>query len=294
MAQLRAVVDAPQARPPAYGLIAAAPIIDAGDLRWAGGWEFQPEGCTPGGADSIACAGNVGAMTPADRASTINGDPILLYASDECSTFGFEAHDFEGRARRALAATESYQLALELWEGAVNTADGLSNKVLAGPAAGSDTVTSGAVDPVIALACVESGLASALYGGQGMIHMTPQMLTLMAADDAIMKQGNLWVTANGHIVVADAGYTGSGPVSVGPTTSSQWIYGTPVLSVRLGPVETIPGSLDEARNLAAAMDRTINDILVFAARLAGVVWPNECAHVAAEVNKGICLIGGAS
>lgn len=294
MAQLRAVVEAPQARPPAYGLIAAAPVLDDPTMRWAGGWEFQPEGCASGGADSVACAGNVGAMTPADRPATINGDPIWVYASDECSTFGFESHDFEGRARRALAASESYQLALELWEGAINTADTLSNKVLAGPGAGSDTVTNGATAIVTAVACVEAALASYLFGQQGMIHVTPQILTHMVTEDLAMKAGNLWLSPNGHVIVADAGYTGSGPASVGPTTSSQWIYGTPMLSVRLGPVEVIPGSLDAALNLAAAMDRGINDLLVFAGRLAAVQWPNECAHVAAEVNIGTCLIGGAS
>jgi hypothetical protein len=59
-------------------------------------------------------------------------------------------------------------------------------------------------------------------------------------------------------------------------------------------VEIIPGALDDARNLAAAMDRQLNDIVVYAGRLAGFQWQTECSHIAAEVDIPVCLIEGAS
>lgn len=294
MAQLRSPVQAPVARPPLYGLIAAAPVVNDDNLRWAGGWEFQPEGCGLSGRDSVSCQGDVGVMDPAAGPAILQGDPIWLWAGDECSTFGFQARDWQGRARRQLDATQSYELANELWEGTIAQADSLENRWLAGPGADSDTVTNGPVSLTAALGCVEQGLAELLKGQQGMVHMTPQLLTHLVGGQVAVRSGNVWTTAMGHVIVADAGYTGSGPDSVGPTTTSQWIYGTPMLQVRLGPVELIPGDLADARALAEALDRSVNSIVVLAGRLAGVQWASECAHVAAEVNVGTCLVGGAS
>lgn len=294
MAQLRAVVQAPTPRPPAYGLIAAAPVIEDPELRWAGGWEFQPEGCGIGGRDSVVCAGNTGVMEPERGPDNVVGDPIWIWGGDACSAMGSGDRDWQGRARRQLQVLESYELAAELWDGTVTTADSLDNRFLAGAGALSDTVTNGPTAEVSALACLEQALATGLKGAQGMVHMTNQLLVHLAAADVLTRQGNLWITPNGNIVVADAGYSGAGPGGVAADADSQWIYGTPIIQVRLGPVEVIPGSLDSARQLAAAMDRGVNDIVVLAGRLAGFQWASECVHAAAQVDVGVCLIGGAS
>lgn len=294
MAQLRAVVQAPTPRPPVYGLLAAAPTVEDPDLRWAGGWEFQPEGCGIGGRDSIACAGNTGLMEPERGPAMVSGDPFLVWGGDACSTMGSATRDWQGRARRQLQLIESYEVASELWDGTITQADSLDNRYLAGPGVDSDTVTDGPSSPSIALACVEGALAVALRGQQGMVHVTPQLLTTLVAQQLVARQGNVWVTPNGHVVVADAGYSGDGPDGGAATTAYQWVYGTPIIQVRLGPVDIVPGSLDNARGLAAAMNRGVNDIVVLANRLAGLQWTSECAHVAAQVNVGICLPGGAS
>ena len=291
----RAPITAPPARPPRYGLLAAAPTVADDDLRvLASGWGYQPEGCGLGGIEELACAGNVTSMVPGTRPSEINGDPVWIWASDECSTFGHEARDWEGRARRQLAAVESFQLALELWDGTIATAAGSTNWFFSGNVAWSDTVTSGPSAIAIAVANVEAGLASLMSGQPGMIHMTPQVLTHAAAQSVIRREGNVWVSPMGHVVVADAGYSGDGPGSDVADATSQWIFGSPMLQIRLGPIEIIPGSLNDARNLAASMDRQVNDITVFAGRLAGVQWANHCGLVAAEVDYPIALIGGVS
>jgi hypothetical protein len=292
--QLRETVQAPQARPPLYGLIAAAPTVEDSDLRWVGdGLHFQPEACGQGGRLSVTCEGNTAAMDVGTRPGLIESTPMFIYAEDSCSTFGSSSRDFLGRARRQLAAIESAELADELWNGTLSTADGLDNRWLAGPAADSDTVTTAAADPVAALACITAGLASALRGQQGMVHVTPQLLTYLQAESVVTQRGNLWVTAMGHIVVADAGYTGHGPDGAAPG-ATQWIYGTPVIQVRLGPVMLFPDNLASATNIAQALDRERNDLVVFAGRMAGFQWTTECAHVAAEVAVPTCDIGGAA
>lgn len=280
MAQLRANVQAPPARPPAYGLIAAAGVLDDADLRWAGGWAFQPEGCDLGGHLSIECEGSTAEVVPADGAAGTEGDPVWIWAADRCTTLQ-RSRDNEGRARRALAAIESFELAEELWDGTITTADGLANRILAGPAADSDTLTSSGVTPVAALGCITQGLAETLRGAPGMVHVTPQLLQHLVGDNIVTRQGNLWTTAMGHVVVADAGYSGDGPDGVA-AGATQWMYGTAMLRIRRGPVE-----------LTDHIDQTVNTRLVVAGRIAGIQWDNECAHLAAEVAIPICAVGGA-
>lgn len=403
MAQPRDNVQAPQARPPIYGLIAAAPVVEDAGLRWVGGWRYLPEGCGTSGRLAVECAGNTEAMvSPGRGPGVVEGEPVLVYAGDECSTFGFAARDWLARARRQLTAVESFELAAELWGGdqlnppqlatpgaptsgtadtggtlvpgtysyrisavdeygetlagaadtqvvpagtntnvvtltwtpvagadgynvygrdagtellltpaplgaaaytdtgaavpagalpAANTTGYTANRVLAGPAADSDTVTTAAADPIDALACLTQGLAETLRGQQGMVHVTPQLLTYLQGAQVITRQGNLWVTGMGHIVVADAGYTGDGPGGAA-AGASQWAYATPVVQVRLGPVETAPTNMTEAAQLAQATDRDVNTMLVFAYRLAGFQWTAECAHLAAEVALPLCAVGG--
>ena len=164
----------PPPRPPRYGLLAVAPVVDDGDLRpLSAGWNFQPEGCGISGIGDADCAGNTDLMDPPAQPDSVDGDPLWIWGADECSTFGFNAREWEGRARRQLQSTESYQLANELWDGTVTQAAGLGNRWLAAADVLSDTVTNGPSAVATALACVEQGLAETLYGQQGMIHTTP-------------------------------------------------------------------------------------------------------------------------
>lgn len=294
MAQPRSRVTAPPARPPRYGLIAAAPAWEGDDdeLRMPAGWKYQPEGCGLSGRVAVTCEGSTAAMDEFDRPAQVEGAPLWVFAGDECTTT--PERDYLGRARRQLAATESFQLAEELWTGSASLAavPDLPNRSLARVAGESDTLTTVANSEANALACIEAGLASALFGAQGMVHVTPQVLVHLMAQQLVRREGTVWVTAMGHIVVADAGYDGSGPGGVA-AGASQWVYGTPMIYVRLGPVTTIPESLDDAQGWAQAMTRATNDVVVVAGRLAGYRWANHCAHVAAEIDVPTCAIGGA-
>lgn len=294
---LREPMEAPPSRPPLYSLLAAIPPApDDPDLRWQGGVRYLPESCGLGGIDSIACEGNVGAMDPSTGPDIVEADPLWVWEADECSTFGYQARDWNGRATRALAATRSFRLARELWRGTVAQADSLENRWLAMPAAESDTVTDGPTDPVPALACVEAALSLALTGSQGLVHVTPQLLVHLVEKAVVSRTapGAAWTTPLGNIVVADAGYTGEGPGGIPAGAGSQWFYGTPMIRARLGPVVVIPGSLADARRLGEALDRGVNTALVYAGQVALLEWHNVCAHIAAEVDVPLCGVGGGS
>lgn len=284
MPQPRTPVTAPPAQPPRYGLVPAAPTVEDGDLRWTGGLIFDPEQCGVGGAVAMECAGSVGtAIDPARSPANVEADPFAVWAGDECSTIGFAARDWEGRARRQLLATESFQVASELWTGTLRDSAGLVNRALVD--ADSDTVTDGPTSVTGAIACLEYALGRALQGRRGMIHVTTQLLTYMQALRLVEVAGGLVTTALGTVVVADAGYDGSGPGG-DPAGASQWAYATSMLQLRLGPVEVIGDEVSQ-------IDRSVNTRSVVAVRPVAVQW-DECAHIAAEVDLAVCLIGGAS
>lgn len=279
-------IAAPPVQPPRYGLIVAAPVVDDASWRWGEGFTFDPEACAPGGVVDITACGSFGdPIDPQRGPANVDGDPFVVWAGDECSSFGYGARDWQGRARRALEAGQSFAMAHELWTGDLGDSAGLANTALADLT--SDTLTAGPDDPVDALACLDQGLATVLRGRRGMIHMTVQAFTHLAASQALVRDGALWTTPIGSVVVADAGYTGSGPGDVAAATS-QWMYGTSMLSLRLGPVETVGGPED-----ASGFAHSDNTVQVWAFRPVAFVW-DECAHVAAEVDIAVCALDGVS
>lgn len=286
-----AVIDAPPARPPRYGLIASAEVVEDLTSRWEGGFTFAPEGCGNSGRASTPCAGTTDSLdSAAGNPPVVEGEPFVVWAKDECSTFGFNARDYAGRARRQLEATQSFQVAQELWEGTLASADGLPNRALVD--SGSDTVTTAPTGLQTALACLEQGLAQCGQGRRGMIHLTPQLLTHLVGAQIGFREGNQVVTALGTLLVADAGYSGSGPGGV-PATTAQWMYATSLIQIRLSAIDLIPGNFTEAMDRARAVDRRTNRVRLYAERLAAYAW-DECCHLAAEVDIPACAIGGAS
>lgn len=288
---MRAVIEAPQPIPPTYGVVAA--LLTGADEdeavgRWGGfGVEFEAEQCGNGMVARTVCGSIPSRPAIANSPGLVQDDPFWVGAGDWCTSLQLN-RDWQARARRQLLATRSFMIARELWKGTVRAAGSLEGKPLTD--ATSDTLTEAAEDPLDALACLEYGLGVKGQGRRGIIHCTTQLLTHWAAINAIKLQGATWMTHNGHLVVADAGYDGSGPGGVAANASGQWAYATSQMVLRLGPIDFTPGSLQEAKQ---QMDRSINRVEIVAGQLALVIW-DECTHVAARVALPMCLIGGAS
>lgn len=301
----RQAVEAPQPRVPRYSLLIAAPTVVDG-ARWEAGVQFAPEACAGGGRVAVDCIGGTDALDPDDpddwADDWVTGDPFAVWAADRCSTFGWQRRQYAERARRALLASQSFQIADEVWSGSlvgdpvllgqpsVVNANRPLNSVL------SDRVTTAAETPTEALALTVAALGKCGEGRQGMIHVTSQVLQHLIADAAVYRDGGLWYSAMGHLVVADDGYDGSGPGGE-PASSSQWMYGTSMIELRLGEIFTTP-RLDEEvdGNLvgwSAAIDPATNLVTVLAQRLVLPQW-DRCCHIAAQVDLPVPAIGGAS
>lgn len=281
----RALITAPPTRPPRYGFVAAAPIGNEAEARWLDGFSFYPEMCSGGAVAEIDC-GAAPLTGGGTKPATVDGEPFLVYGWDECSSFGWRARDWQGRARRILEGNQSALIADQVWSNGLGLADFTALNDI-----GSDTVTASPAAITAAIGCVEAALATYLTGTRGMIHVPPGLVAHLANASLIERDGQQLISPMGHIYVPDAGYDGSGPGGVAATTS-QWIYGTSMMTLVWTPIEVVPANLDTESNLAQALAPSDNDMVVWAQRAVAVLW-DGCAHVAAEVNIAACTaIGG--
>lgn len=259
-------VQAIPATPPRYGLFIAcgqasiepapgARVTDASAIEWS------PEQAYGGGVVTIDCDGGTDEISPDTNIGRTTSEPFIVWAEDHCSTFGFRDHDFAARARRQLEAVQSAQAAEELWKGSLAAATPLANMYLAKDPQILTTAASAVLDAFVLL---EMGLAEMLGGRRGMIHCTPGMLARLANAYLIERQGTVWVSPVGTVVVADAGYPGTGPA--GDNGGKEWMYATPFIQYRLGEVMMVPGDWRET------VDRATNDVQVVAQRTVLLQW----------------------
>jgi hypothetical protein len=203
-------------------------------------------------------------------------EPFAVEAEDHCSAFGFQAHDYEGRAIRRLRAVESAAIARELWTGELAAAAGnTGNRRLASTTTTDNLTSGGAVAAVRALALLEDGIAQCMDGGRAMIHVTRGGAAVLAHGGGLRREGNLLLTANDSVVVPDAGYPGTAPDGTAPAAGETWAYATPMVTVRRSKPTVIPGSLAEA------IDKNLNTIAYKAEELAAVTF--DCCAFAARL-----------
>lgn len=264
---------------------AGRPGMPGGPQRWQAGFRYAPEQtCLAGGVDDPCAPADMVIPTNPDVVASIPG---LVWAGDRCSSFGWEARDYRGRAQRALIASESKQIAKELWVGTQAQTASWPNRYLASPL--SDTLSNGPMTPGDALACLEQALAECSNGQRGMIHCTRQLGARLSELGSTFRASTpgLILTYMDTIIVPDAGYDGSGPNGQPAVAGSQWAYATLMVTVRRSPIELIPDTFEEA------LDRTNNTVEFRAERLASASFPT-CCHLAVEVDVPLCLVGGAS
>lgn len=283
-------MTAPLAAPPRVGLLSVARPIDQPEREWVNGFSFEPEACSGAGVYDPCVTGpdvTTAVPVPANRAVR-EFTPFPVRAYDRCSTFGWAARDWQGRATRALLAQQSFQLEKELWRGDLARSAGWSNPFLA--SLDTDVVATGATVEQ-GLACLDASSTSCNSGQRLMIHAPRQIVIAWSALNFLRYEGGLILTANDNIVVPGAGYDGSGPPGIigGPptpaATGSVWAYATDIIEVRLGEVHLYGGPTPQGTN------RTTNVFTTTAERLAAATW-NGCCLLAASMNVTLCDIGG--
>ncbi len=258
--------------PPSVSLLTAAITVDETNERWVNGILYTPEGC--GAADVIEICDHdpqSGAQkTAADSDTEISGTPIGIVASDTCTTRGFQSRDFKARANRMLLAVESYYLARDLWEGT----SGL-NVHLTQPGLATTAATN--VSPRDVIGTLETAFFDTSPAPRAMIHMSPKFLERLMFESggaALRREGNVYYTWMDSVVAVDKGYRGKGPNNVG----GEWVYITPVVQIRRGPISYVPEEMSEA------VLRRENKVTFFAERALSASFNYNCQPYTVSVN----------
>lgn len=283
-------ITAPLAEPPRPGSGALLPTLGRTGVTEVTSdrevpFTFTPENCgVSGTGPGTACAAGESKPIP-DNDGAVEAWDFYAWAGDKCSPWEL-ARGWRDRALRQLGASLSYQVAHELWTG--DEASGMSapNRALASLA--SDVLTDVATSPTDALALLEYGLGACAHGARGYIHATRHAATYWAQLGLLRREGNQLLTFLDSVVIADAGYDGSGPEGQAAEDGSQWAYATGMPIVRLGPENTLPDEGD----MASATNRATNTVEWRAERKVAVSF-TECCHLAVELNLQWADIGGA-
>lgn len=203
----------------AANLLASALKPGSSDNRWMEGFAFRGETCP-----------NLQVFGPCSEPDLPEGDlsepvyvrPAGYRVQDTCSTLerGFD----DARVRRLAEAVASYAVARELWTGAGTQAEPFEDEAPNGatlnpyladdnaviiPDSGDTAVTS-ALD---AIGLLEQTARDKTRGQQVFLHLPIRLITRIGAQ--LVRVGNEIRTHTDAIVIADAGYSGTGPMDDG-------------------------------------------------------------------------------
>lgn len=285
---LRVPVPAPKIQAPPVSIITSSPLpADTTGGRWVDGIAFQPEASGSVWVSDICDGTSSDATQIAAPSGVLEWQPYLLRADDQCSTFGYEAHDFQNRAKRRLDVGSAKALEHEFWAGTLAQAQGYPNRFLAASASASGAWNfvnlntspnypeAGATPSIRrAFEILEQFIADCGLGARGMIHCRPEALPYLTT---IRREGNYILTARDTIVVPGTGYPNVGPGGAAPAPGNTWMYATGVTEVRLGPIVTFPSPDEDGDDwLIKAMNRDTNLVTVRAERPGLVSWDGAC------------------
>lgn len=210
-----APVEPVPASRPTYATLVASAITPNDGARWQNGVAWRPERC-PQARTFDPCGSEF-----EDPAIGDGDDGVAYYRptafriEDICSTRG-DSGDRQTRVRRQAEGATSFMAARELERGAqtlLNPYDtpfdaGQTNAYLAMP---GGTVVDGVWSLAAGLGALEEAARQTSLGMDVFIHMPVRLAVALDAAGALVAEGNLLRTRTGARVVADAGYTGTGP-----------------------------------------------------------------------------------
>lgn len=266
---------APALRPPRVSILSSAEILDLSGDRWwgqiytrvlSGDPTDTALGIESGDLFVLPICLDGETKEPFPRTGTRVHTPFVVYATDDCSTYGSETTDFIDRAKQKLAVNEAWSIERMLWDGAPGI-DGFSFVDT-----GITPLATGA-HPLLGFALLDAAVAENRTDGRGMIHMTTKVFDLLQQYQLFRREGNIWLSPLDNIVVPGRGYSGNGPGGSAETGTASWMYGHPgVVGIARSEVLTFPENEEE---VVRQMDYRHNDIMVLAERVVAYVIQNN-------------------
>ncbi len=317
-----AAQDLFRATPPALSLLTVPGVVVSpaeeqsmgllgpnGARRWMNGVNVEPEACSvsldldtatadfpywwscPSGTTNpvTALSGLGGVKAIGDGPDAVHAEPYTAWVGFQCRPVGgSDARNVEvdARIRRKLLACLPAIVEHELWTGQIADLMDADTPYLADQATADDV--GGYYGFVTALAEIEQALADCSCSGRHMIHAQRRVVTAWRMHNlvSLAPTRDHLLTELGTIVVAGAGYPGTGPLGTDPSYSNSWAYGTGMVRVFVGPIDvntTDLSTVDRSTNLAELRAET-SALAIF----------SPCCHVAAHVNLCDTSCGGGS
>lgn len=250
-------LDGPRPVAPPHSLLKTEGVVveeDAG--RWLNGVNIMPY---PSDVPSLWEPCSEGTFRIKDDGlgfQIVTFDSFVCYIPVTCSTLGVW-QDLAGQAESVLEATYSMGVEQALASGV----SGSSNPYFGD--ANLDILGGGAVSAATALAYLEDAIGET--GRMGIIHATPAIVSVLAADKLEGTEEGALITSNGTPVVSGDGYIGADPdMGTSPSAGQGWMFATGPVEVRLGPLVIT--------DLAESLDRSDNEITFRAERYVLATW----------------------
>ncbi|MEU0770642.1 hypothetical protein [Streptomyces albogriseolus] len=227
----RTQVAAPVVAPRRYTLIGSIPEVPGdADGRWERGVEYWSEACNlkTGYVDGW-CPPEDGAGDPTDwdipigpyEPVRVEAPPFTITSGIDCRSPVFPSQE---KAEQALARGEDLQVERRFWAQQMDREDLVELQ----------SGTTLALDQAIG---VLEGEASQRYSGLIYLHLPVQALVFLREHALVERDGNLWRTAYGSVVVPGSGYVGGlGPAGAVPPADGWWALATGQPVMRRSPV----------------------------------------------------------
>ena len=259
-----AVVNGPVPLAPRVGLVKQAVIVPTDDDRWINGVQVWPYP-----ADDVSSFDPCGTGSPApfkgdgEAPETAEFAAQTLYLPITCTARSIHDQDtYVARATIAMEANESAEIEDQFWSG---TAQPLSPHLTDANA----TVLFGGAPTDVFNGLAELEGAIAATGRAGMIHAPWPLVSVWSSNYQVYWNGSTLQTVLGTIVVAGAGYDGSGPAGEAvPSAGQSWAFATGLVELRRSDLFVIPGTIAQA----ITMSPNRNDITYRAERYALATW----------------------
>lgn len=247
-------VDGPPPIRPPYGLLQTAESpaagvriitdVDAGGIeRWVNGVAVYPYPIDVGDVYD-ACATGTDHVDK-DFGKTIPAPTFAAFTAHlpiTCSTVRvWDDDEFKSRAVLTFTALESFIVAREFMSG---------NRMINNPhlSDGNGSYPNGSTvtNAMNGLALLEQVIAAS--GRLGLIHASPQFVSVLREKFAVDNKTGVLRTINGNVVIPDFGYgAGFAPNNrVAATGTQEWIYCSGPVDIRRGEIFTMPEELSQA------------------------------------------------
>lgn len=257
-------VPAPRCEDWPHGLVTVAEMDQRTDTAWLRGLEFDDEVCASGSprAISMQCPPVTEQMMSGIRGfTTTYSDPFVVYEGYDCSAAGAEPLSAAWDHVDARLA-RNWQPGLEraFWTG--EDQDGNTFRMSLAGGGAAEPNGAAAVEVSRAVELLEQWMAdqaACLPTLHASVGVGPHM-----ARRALAKEDGAGVlrTTSGSRVALGSGYPRTGPSGAAAAAGTAWMFASGPVKVLAGPVMHVPDRGDNA----AAVDRAVNDVAVFALR----------------------------